>query len=237
MIGLRPFSERDFVPREELSFLGLLSFIKGMKIEDNCPIDVTFRTSRSSGFLGASVLISGVALGTQLYLKNPLFCFFNLVWLATILGALFLSFVGLLISTYRKCVIVSRRYTKIEVLESSLFCRKRATYHFAEITHIELSHVKECLLSNRCCFWTVKIHLRRHNLLESARLFESLETDKAEEAAHLLSQILGRPVLRPDECRNPDAPALDTGFRPGRAVVRYDATGPRVSSGASRRFS
>lgn len=181
--------------------MGFLSFLKGMKIEDHCPIDLTFRTSKTCGFLGTLLVSTSLILGIQILFKNPLFCYFNLVWCCSILLALTLLVVGVLVATYRKCVIISKVHSRIEFMESSLCSWRRATYHFNEIESIELCRVHECLFSSRCEFWTVKVYVRRHDQFEAVRLYEGIKGESAEEAATHLSQILGKPVYEPEPSR------------------------------------
>jgi len=176
--------------------MGFLSFLKGMKIEDNCPVDVTFRTSRTCGAFGVLLISSGLGMLWQVYTQNPLFCCFSLVAVGSCLAAGILTFLGLLILTYRKCVIISKVHSRIDYLESSLFCRRRATYHFADLLHIEVSPIAQCFLSNRTCMWTVKAYFRRDlHWAPGIRLFESLSSDEAKEAGLVLSQILNRPIV------------------------------------------
>ena len=175
--------------------MGFLSFLKGMKIEDNCPIDITFRTSRTCGFLGAIMAGCGLGLAIQIYCQNPLFCYFNLIMAMSVVLSLALVLLGVLIATYRKCVILSKMQSRIDYMESSLFCWRRATYHFREVVNIEVCRIEECFITSKCPVWTVKAYIRRHNELETIRLFEGLNSERAEEAATYLSQVLRFTVL------------------------------------------
>ncbi|MBF0500493.1 MAG: hypothetical protein HQM09_10265 [Candidatus Riflebacteria bacterium] len=180
--------------------MGVLSFIKGMKIEDNLPVEVTFRSSKSNGALGGIMVCAGTGLLWQVYEKNPLFCCLNVVTLASIGLAAAFGFIGILIITYRKCVIISRLHSRIDYMESSIFCWHRAVYAFDELIRIEISQVAECLFTSKSFMWTVKGYFQRGNDLSCARLFESLSSEQAKEAASMLSQILRRPVLT-NSCR------------------------------------
>ncbi|MFZ2957018.1 MAG: hypothetical protein WA705_09030 [Candidatus Ozemobacteraceae bacterium] len=176
--------------------MGVLSLIKGMKIEENLPVDVTFRTSKTSGVFGAALLGAGTGLLWQVYSGNVLFCYFNLVTLASLGMASVFGFLGVLILTYRKCVVINKLHARIDYIESGIFCRKRAVFAFEELLHIEISPVAECLFTSKSCMWTVKAYFQRGQDLSCARLFESLSSRQAEEAADVLSQILRRPVLK-----------------------------------------
>jgi len=179
-------------PGGKMSFL---SFVKGMKIEENFPYNVTFRTSKSSGFLGLSLIFCGVGMGFETFFGHPIFSCFKLLSVFFLALAAFLSFVGIIIVTYRKCVIISKSQSKIEYMESSLFCWRRATYHFDEIQQIEICQIQECLINSRCALWAAKIYFRRGNRLETVKVFEGIESEKAEEAANILSRMVGRHVF------------------------------------------
>jgi len=175
--------------------MGFLSFIKGMKIEDNCPIDVTFRTSRSSNIFGALLMFAGLSLVWQICWGNAFFCFFNIIFAVTIALAFSFFLVGLLIVAYRKCVIVSKVQSKIEYMESGILTRKRTTINFQDILYLELCPVIECVISSQACMWTIKAYLRRHNGFDTIRLFECIDQATAEEASTLLSQVLSCQVV------------------------------------------
>jgi hypothetical protein len=175
--------------------MGLLSFLKGMKVEDNRPMDLTFRTSRTCGLFGALLLGTGVALGIQLCCGNPLFCYFNAVFVVSIVLSLVLVLLGVLIATYRKCVIISRLHSRVEYMESSLLCWRRATYSFDEIRELELCEIRECLFSSTCSLWTVKAYIQRNQELIPLRFFEGSLAEQAEEAAQMMNEVLQKPLL------------------------------------------
>ncbi len=178
--------------------MGFLSFLKGMKIEDNCPIDVTFRTSRTGKCFGSMLVVTGLGLGWHIYLGNPILCgFYCFLAPAILFTALFL-FLGVLVLTYRKCVLISKLQSCIEYMESSLFKTRRATFRFDQVSHIELCSVGECLFQTEACLFVVKAYFRQEGVPHTfgVRLFESLDKTLAEDAAQTLSHIVRRPVVQ-----------------------------------------
>lgn len=89
-----------------------LSFLKGMKIEDNCPIDVVFRTSRGCSALGFAFILAGLCMAWQIVAGHRLLCFFSFVKLGSICAAVALAAIGGMIMTYRKNVVISKRDKK-----------------------------------------------------------------------------------------------------------------------------
>ena len=165
-----------------------------MKIEDNCPIDVTFRTSRTGKCFGSLLLITGLGLLWHIYTGNPFLCGFRCLLIAGILAAMASLLLGVLVMTYRKCVVISKTQRRIEFMESSLLMTRRATFDFQEVRYLELCSIGECLFHSHACLWTVKAYVQRGPKLEAVRLFESLSHTLADEGAHTLSQIVGRPL-------------------------------------------
>ncbi len=172
-----------------------LSFLKSMKIEDNCPIDVTFRTSRSCSALGLGFIGAGLSMAWQICAGNKLLCFFSLVWLGSIGASMLLALIGGMIMTYRKTVVISKRKTKIDVEESGLLVHHSASYHFLDILQIEVCPMAECLLTAKACMWTIKGYVRRHEGFDTVRLYCGRNIADTIEAASLISQIVGCPVI------------------------------------------
>jgi hypothetical protein len=170
----------------------LISFLKGMRIEDNCPFDVTFRTSRSCGFLGFLLSLAGLGLGWQVLMGNRFLCFWSPVALGLALLSSILFMTGLLVISYRKSVTINRAAHRIDVWESSFFCRQHAVYDFQEVVDIEIYPLVECFGTSQACMWNIKAYLRRGRGIEAVRVFSGIRQQDAEDAAQLLSQLLNR---------------------------------------------
>lgn len=173
-----------------------LSFLKGMKIEDNCPIDVVFRTSRSCSALGCGFVLAGLCMAWQIMAGHKLLCFFSLVKLGSICVAIALAFIGGMIMTYRKTVIISKRDRKIELEETGLFIHQSASCHFMDIMQIEVCPMAECLLTAKACMWSIKAYVRSHQGFSTVRLYCGRSLENALEAASLVSQIIGCPTVK-----------------------------------------
>ncbi|MBI3039620.1 hypothetical protein HYY75_11360 [bacterium] len=175
--------------------MGFIRVIKCMKVEDNCPIDVTFRTSRFSVIFGALLILGSLIIIFKIALRTVDSPFSSFILAIGIPTAAILLFSGILLLTHRKSVIINKQFSRIEVLESGIFQRNRATFLFKDILHIEVCPIDECLFASRWCSWTVKVYSKRNDGFEAFRLFESLEFTAAEEAGQVLSQILGKPIV------------------------------------------
>lgn len=176
--------------------MGFLSFVKGMKIEDNLPVDVTFRTSKTCGAFGTALIATGLGMLWQIHSGNPIFCCLSLVSFGSLGIAALFTLLGVLILTYRKCVILSKLHRRIEYIESGLFCRHRATFSFEELVHIEVCPLAQCILTSSACMWTIKAYFKRGQQITGVRLYETTSSFQAEEAAEALSGILNQPILR-----------------------------------------
>lgn len=176
--------------------MGFLSFVKGMKIEDNLPIDITFRTSKTCGAFGTALVITGLGMIWQIHSGNPLFCYLSLVSFGSLGVAGLFTLLGILILTYRKCVILSKYHRRIEYIESGLFCRHRATFTFDELIHIEVCPIAQCILSSSACMWTIKAYFQRGQQVSGVRLYETTSCFQADEAAQALSELLNRPLRK-----------------------------------------
>jgi len=175
--------------------MGILSFIKGMKMYDNCPIDVTFRTSRANKLLGILLIISGMCIVRQILHINGIYSFFKILLVSFIgIGCLF-TLSGIFLLTYRKRVIISKIKSKIECMESWIFGKHNAFYHFNDVFHLEICPIAECFFNSKICLWTIKAYLKRHNGFETVHLFSGMRLQDAEEAAIVLSQILNREII------------------------------------------
>ena len=173
-----------------------LSFLKGMKIEDNCPIDVVFRTSRGCSALGFAFILAGLCMVWQVMAGHRLLCFFSCVKLCSICAAVALASVGGMIMTYRKNVVISKRDRKIELEENGLFIHHSASCHFMDIMQIEVCPLAECLLTAKACMWSIKAYVRNHQGFSTVRLYCGRSLEGALEAASLVSQIVGCPTVR-----------------------------------------
>ncbi|HOY67507.1 MAG TPA: hypothetical protein PLP29_11490 [Candidatus Ozemobacteraceae bacterium] len=173
-----------------------LSFLKGMKIEDHYPEDVTFRTSRTCSVLGVGFLLAGCSMAWQACAGHTLLCFFGLVRIGSLGAALLLCVIGAMISSYRKNVVISRDRLRIEVEESSLLTSQHAAYHFQDVLQIEVCPMAECILTAKACLWTIKAYVRRGEGLEAVRLFHGRNVNETLEAASLLSQLVGCSVVK-----------------------------------------
>lgn len=176
--------------------MNFLCFLKGMKIEDNCPIDVVFRTSRSCSALGSGFILAGLCMAWQIIAGHPLLCFFSLIKFVSIIAAAILAFIGGMIMTYRKNVVISKRDNKIELEEAGLLVHTSAAYHFRDILQIEICPMAECLLTAKACMWSIKAYIRTHEGFGTARLYCGRSIEDTLEAASLVSQIIGCPTVK-----------------------------------------
>ncbi len=176
-----------------MTFLG---FLKGMKIEDNCPIDVVFRTSRGCSALGFAFILAGFCMAWQIMAGHQLLCFFSFVKLASICAAVVLAAIGGMIMTYRKNVVISKRDKKIEIQENGLFVGQSASCHFMDIMQIEVCPMAECLLTAKACMWSIKAYVRTHQGFNTVRLYCGRSLESALDAASLVSQIIGCPTVK-----------------------------------------
>lgn len=173
-----------------------LCFLKGMKVEDNCPIDVVFRTSRSGAALGSGFVLAGICMAWQIFAGHPLLCFFSFVKVLSICAAVALAFIGGMIMTYRKNVVISKRDNKIELEESGLFVNQSVSCHFRDVLQIEVCPTAECLLTAKACMWSIKAYLRKHDGFDTVRLYCGRSLENTLEAATLVSQIVGCPTVK-----------------------------------------
>ena len=183
--------------------MGFLSFLKGMKIEDNLPVGITLRTSKTCGAFGTALIVIGMGLLWQIHAGNPLFCCLTLVSLGSLGVAALSTLLGILILTYRKCVIFSRSQRRIEYLESGLCWKHRATYNFDDLIHVEICPIAQCILTSNACMWVIKAYFQRGTKITGVRLYETTSSYQAEEAASTLAALLNRPLFR-----NTPAPAF-----------------------------
>lgn len=169
--------------------MDFLSFIKGMKVEDNSPFDLTFRTSRSCGFLGVMFIMAGMAILWNILTFRvsgvflPVFALFAASSFALIT-------IGLVVLTYKKSVLIRKSDSCIVYNETNLFCTRKAKFHFREVIHIEVCPVAECVVTSRACMWTIKLYLSRHNGFETVRIYSGNTSQQAEEAASMLNKYL-----------------------------------------------
>jgi hypothetical protein len=173
----------------------LLSFIKGMKIEDCRPDELVFRTSKAPSAFGIMLVITGVGLGIRAISCGHYFCPLGLVYCGFFLLGIFAVSSGVLIATYKKTVRIDRNTSRIEYEESTFFGKRSAVFHFSEVLHMEVCPIAECLISKQACMWNIKIYFKRHQGFAVERLFSSLRYEHAEEASHLLSQMLKCSIL------------------------------------------
>ncbi|MBF0544423.1 MAG: hypothetical protein HQM08_08315 [Candidatus Riflebacteria bacterium] len=176
--------------------MSFLSILKGMNIEDNCPVDLTFRTSRSCSAFGIICTFFGCSFLWQILGETAYFGELSIVRFSSFLVALGIIFLGIVIMAYQKRVIINKMRSRIDYGESGFFCRKKATYHFSELVHLEVSPIAEGLITSKTYVWTIKAYFNRGGVISGVRLFESISSYEAEEAGLKLSQIFRRPVLK-----------------------------------------
>ncbi|MBF0410685.1 MAG: hypothetical protein HQM10_25295 [Candidatus Riflebacteria bacterium] len=176
--------------------MSFLSVLKGMSIEDNCPVDLSFSTSKTCSIFGKMVSVLGTVLFWRILVEDSYFGGSWTLRLFSFLIALSILIFGVMIMTYQKKVIIDQLKSKISYSETCFFGWKKVSYHFSELVHIEISPVSECLITSKSCMWTIKAYFDRGGVVTGVRLFESIHSSEAEEAGSRLSQIFCCPVLR-----------------------------------------
>ncbi|RCK79480.1 MAG: hypothetical protein OZSIB_4234 [Candidatus Ozemobacter sibiricus] len=175
--------------------MGLLAFLKGMKADEPGPGTVILRTSRTCGAFGVMVLLAGVGVAG----RAAIYLLQGGGLAVTALGMIVaggLGVGGLMVLTYRKCVIISRKQSKIEYMEFGVLCEKRATYHFRDLLHLELCRSCECLGASPVSLWRIKAYVRRGGGFEAVCLFESHRSEEVQDQAQRLSSWIGTPVFQ-----------------------------------------
>lgn len=178
--------------------MGLFGFLKGMRIEDHDPLDITLRTTRTNCVLGSLLILTGICLAGRsvLHVASQGLSLLGLFGVGLAGG---FALTGLALLAYRKCVILAKNRARIEYMEYGLLCQKRATFHFCDVRQLEICRVAECVASSPVCMWAVKGYVRRGGGWEVVRFFESTRADGAEEVANLLSCLLNVQVIRESE--------------------------------------
>ncbi len=183
--------ENEDTPKE----MELLSFIKGMKVEDCGPEELVFRTSKAPGAFGMMLMVTGFGLGMKAVSCGLFLSPLGIVCCCSFFLSLFAVSCGLILISYRKTVHIDRTRSCIKYEESSILGTRKATYNFNSVLHMEICPIAECFISKRACMWNIKIYFRRLQGFTVERLFCSLRYEHTEEASHLLSQMLKCSIL------------------------------------------
>lgn len=174
--------------------MGFLGFTKGMKIEDNCPIDVTLQTTPGHQALGAAVALAGGGLLFQALVAGTFAGHPIVAATAAATGLLALA-LGVAVLSFRHHVVVSKVAATVTVRDSVLFTTHTADIPFASVASLEVCPLSECILFCHGRLWTVKLFLHHGRGLRCQRIFVACSCEEAHEAGRLVAQVLGVPLL------------------------------------------
>ncbi len=175
--------------------MGLLTFLKGMKTDELGTGEVVLRTSRTCGVFGVMVLLAGVGVAGRAAIHVVQGGSLAVAALGMVVAG-GLGVGGLMVLTYRKCVIISRFHSKIEYMEYGVLCQRRATYHFRDLLHLEVCRSCECLGASPVSLWRIKAYVRRGGGFEAVCLFESHRPEEVQEQAQRLTSWIGVPLFQ-----------------------------------------
>ena len=166
--------------------MGTLDTFKVMKVDDFGENLVSFRTSRACPLLGILFLVAGAGIVLQLLVSNQSTSLFSLCAFCSVVAIVFIC-CGVSLISYRRQVTLDENTNRIEVYESSVIGKRKACYHFSEITNIELARDNECIFSLHAKLWVVRTYVRHHDVFIIEKVFSSLDLSEARRAADKLS--------------------------------------------------
>lgn len=173
----------------EIREMDAFSIFKAMKVKNITADKFSFRTSRSCYVLGCLFIMAGLGIMFQVFINAfstslMSFCF------GCLIVALLFIFSGVTLIIYRRKVNINVSSQKIDISQSGISGYRRSTYHFSEISSLELAKDNECLLSLHTDLWIVRGYIKHHRTIFVERLFATMSFSEAKEIMEKLSYTI-----------------------------------------------